>query len=677
MLAALFFFGLNHVHLASQTRDWRTYLEQLAEDDMDAATIENMYEELLQFESNPMNLNTVSLEQLERFPLLSAEDAADIHDFLVKNRPVYSVYELRNVPRIEYSTVELILPFFYAGEPGKKKSPAIGEMLKKGRHTVQARYDKTLTKRAGYGEFSDSILQRYPNRKYQGEDFYLSSRYAFAYRDKVQLGITMEKDPGESLWKNDSVKGFDHYGFHLVLRDIGKMKVTALGDYRLSFGQGLVLNNDFVASKSWGTESIIRQTQAPKRHFSMAEYGYFRGAATALSFGDVTATVFYSNKKIDANLSSAGDITSFKTDGYHRTLLEIEKKNNTREQVAGANVNYRKNRLQIGVSGVYYAFDRTYRPTLQNYNRYYLRDSASMNAGIDYSYRLPRLLLAGETAVAENGAVATLNAAHYYFSQLFSITALYRFYPVSYNALYANAFSEGSRVQNENGWYLGSTLRPLPKVSVSTYIDLVRFPWLKSGIDTPSKSVDYYLLGAYAFSPSSYFELRYKYKQKEKNEAYPDSKSRSVLPYDTQKLRLRYSNTLRNGWNFRTSADFVRYKEKYFDAESGYMISQNIGYRGKEKINGDVFFGYFNADSYDVRSYSYERNLLNTFYMPSFYGNGYRVSVSFKYLIRPQLSLSLKAAQTRYFDRDVIGSGTEEINGNKRTEVFSLLQWQF
>ncbi|MDR1743324.1 MAG: helix-hairpin-helix domain-containing protein [Dysgonamonadaceae bacterium] len=675
-LILLLFCFCGRLLLTAQS-DWRTYLEQLAEDDLDETTIENMYEELLQFESNPMNLNTVTREQLERFPLLSLEDAAHISDFLQKNRPVYTVYELRNVPRLEYSTIELVLPFFYVGEGEKPKQPGLKEMLKYGRNDLQFRFDKTLTKRAGYGEFSDSIIAKYPNRKYRGEDFYTSLRYAFAYRDKIQFGLTAEKDAGEAFFQKDYAKGYDHYGFHLILRDFGKLKTLAVGDYRLSFGQGLILNNDFFASKSWGTENLIRRTQVPKRHFSTAENGFFRGAAGLVSLNDFALTLFYSNKKIDANLSDNGDITSFKTDGYHRTPLEMEKKHNTREQVMGANVNYRKNRLQIGFSGVYNNYDRMYNPTLRNYNRYWLRDSANANASVDYSYRFSKVTVAGETAIAKNGAVATLNAVYYFPSQSLSFTALYRNYPISYNALYARAFSENSSLQNENGFYLGSTFRPFRKMAVTTYIDYVRFPWLKYGIDTPSRAIDYYFLTTYSFSRSSFFEARYKFKQKEKNTAYPDDKSSSVLPYDTHKIRLRYSNSLANGWSFRTTADAACYKEKHFSKESGYMLSQNVSYRGDAKWNGDFFAGYFSAETYDVRLYSYERNILSTFYMPSFYGEGIRIALSLKYLITPRLSVSVKSGYTRYFDRDVISSGTEQIDGNSRLDIYTYLRWRF
>lgn len=660
----------------AQETNWRAYLEQLAEDEMDEANIENMFEEFTYLENNPMNLNTVTREQLERLSLLSLDEASAIADFLEKNRPVFTVFELRNVPALSFNTIELVLPFFYVGEMQQPRE-TVSQMLKNGRNEVQFRLDKTLNQRAGYDEFSDSILQRYPNRKYRGEDFYHSLRYAFRYRDKIQFGLTAEKDPGEPFFKADYPKGYDHYGFHLIARDLGRIKTLAIGDYRLSFGQGLVLNNDFMVSKVWATDNIVRRTLPPKRHFSTAESGFFRGAAATVELSDFTVTAFYSNKDIDANLSNDDEITSLKTDGYHRTPLEMSKKKNVREQVTGANVNYRKERFQVGVSAVYHSFNKNLNPANQLYNLYYLRDSSNINASVDYSYRFRRFIIAGETAIAKNNAVATLNTVQYKPSPDLIFTLLHRYYPISYNALYAQAFSEGSRIQNEQGLYVGAVFSPFRKFTVNTYIDFVWFPWLRYGVSTPSKTVDYYFSGAYAISRQSNVEVRYRLKQREKDSRFPDEKTVSVLPYSTQKLRLRYNRTLPSGWNFRSTVDMAYYRLKHSPEEFGYMISQNVGYRGSSRVSGDAYIAYFNADTYDVRLYSYERNLLSTFYMPSFYGDGYRLAVSGRYNITHRLSFSLKVGHTRYFNRDTIGSGTDLINGNSRTDVFTYLRWQF
>jgi ribosome-associated toxin RatA of RatAB toxin-antitoxin module len=63
--------------------------------------------------------------------------------------------------------------------------------------------------------------------------------------------------------------------------------------------------------------------------------------------------------------------------------------------------------------------------------------------------------------------------------------------------------------------------------------------------------------------------------------------------------------------------------------------------------------------------------------MPSFYGNGIRLALSAKYRLIANLTIAIKGGYSRYFDRDVIGSSTEQIDGNHRTDIFTYLKWQF
>lgn len=237
----------------AQNVNWRSYVEQLAEEEIvNITVVENIYEELLNLETNPLNLNSVTREELEKIPLLNLEEVESILKFLETNRPIMTVYELRNVPNLNFKTIQLIIPFFSAKKEETdniidlKSGQNVSKALKHGRNELQIRFDKTLSPRAGYGEFSDSILQKYPNRKYRGENFFQSLRYSYRYRDKIQMGFTAEKDAGEPFFESGYPKGYDHYGFHLIFSDIGianniiSLKRVALGDYRLSFGQGLV-----------------------------------------------------------------------------------------------------------------------------------------------------------------------------------------------------------------------------------------------------------------------------------------------------------------------------------------------------------------------------------------------------------------------------------------------------
>ncbi len=230
---------------AQASADWREYIRQMVEDGMDDDAATAFYEDLSDLESHPLNINDVSLADLERLPFLSGEQQHSILQFLEKNRPVYSVYELRNVPLLDVQTVQLLLPFFVVGEYQPQK-PKLSwkNIFGGGKHELQSRYDRVFPQRAGYKSVPDSILKKSPNRVYQGEDFYQSLRYAYKAGRRFQAGITAEKDAGETFFRGEH-KGYDHYGAFVQLKDVGRLKALVVGDYRMRWGQGLLLNNNF------------------------------------------------------------------------------------------------------------------------------------------------------------------------------------------------------------------------------------------------------------------------------------------------------------------------------------------------------------------------------------------------------------------------------------------------
>lgn len=661
----------------AQAGDWRDYLQQLTEEGTSSDQIETLFEELTDLEANPLNLNDLSTEDLRRIPFLSEDQRQSMCDFLEKNRPVYSVYELRNIPLLDATTVQMMLSLFVVGEyiPKKEKS-SFGNILRNGKNELQIRFDKVFPQRAGYKYVSETILEKYPNRVYKGEDFYNSVRYSYTAGKRFQAGFVAEKDAGEPFLKGGH-KGYDHYGAYVAMKDIGNLKSLVLGDFRLSFGQGLVLNTNFSLGKTSATTSTTRRTTVPTRHASTAESGFFRGIASAYSLGDFTLTAFYSYQKTDGNLSENSEITSFKTDGYHRTQLERSKTRNVLEQVAGANLQFQKNNLQLGASTLYYQYDKSYQPNFQEYNRFYFRGKSNLNGSIDYSYRFRRFSVAGELAMSENGSLATLNAVNFYPKQGISLSLLQRQFSRSYQAGYANAFSDGSGVQNESGWYLGSQFSPLAKLRVAMYADVASFPWLKYGLNAPSHSFDYFAQGSYRLSSSLSLDLRYRFRQRETNAKYPDDKTTSVLPYDQHKILLQASKVVSSKFSLRTILDWNSYKIEHLNTEQGWMISQLASWQNPKKWKCDLSVGYFRSDSYSVRVYSREQNIINSFYMPSFYGKGMRASLSGKCDVRRSLVLAAKVGLTKYFDRETIGSDLEEIDASHRLDVMAFLRWRF
>ena len=108
------------------------------------------------------------------------------------------------------------------------------------------------------------------------------------------------------------------------------------------------------------------------------------------------------------------------------------------------------------------------------------------------------------------------------------------------------------------------------------------------------------------------------------------------------------------------------------------MVAQTVSWKPLSiPFQTDLYAALFRTDDYQTRIYSYEKNILYAFNMPSFYGKGVRLAVSVRWDMLKQLSLSAKWGYTHYTDRDVIGTDLEEITGNKKMDLYALLRWKF
>ena len=86
-------------------------------------------------------------------------------------------------------------------------------------------------------------------------------------------------------------------------------------------------------------------------------------------------------------------------------------------------------------------------------------------------------------------------------------------------------------------------------------------------------------------------------------------------------------------------------------------------------FSGVLRLQYFETDGYNSRIYAYENDVLYSYSIPAFYDKGYRYYVTFNYDLTQKLSFWLRWAQTIYRDKTSIGSGLDEIDGNKRSEI--------
>ena len=655
--------------------------EQLVNNDEDNAyQWESLFEELSDLKEHPLNINSATKEQLERFPFLSDQLIENILYYLYKYGPMLTDKELMMVEDMDVQAYRLLKSFIIVRQPEEKEYiPTLKNILKYGKQELSTRVDVPLYTREGYQPFTSEYIKENPNKRYLGPSFYHNVRYQFRYSDKVYVGLTAEKDAGEPFFAGNNKKGYDYYSPYVYIHNIGKIKALAFGNYRLSYGYGLVMNTDFGMGKTATLSTLTnRLSGGIKKHSSTDEYNYFQGIAGSVYLTKrLTVDAFYSYRNMDGIVNNLF-ITSLKEDGYHRIPRDYEKKNTITNQLIGSNIHYNGNRFELGLTAVHNVFNKVLNPTSRPYNKYYPRGRDFWNVGVNYKVFLNRLTWMGETAVDKEGRIATLNMLRYAPKARFQILAMHRFYDVSYQSMYARSVGEGSMVQNESGFYLGFEASELGYFKLTAYGDFFYFPWKKYQLaKNGTRGFDGVVQLNYSPNYNLDMFIRYRYKNKYKDFT-PEEGEKIVIPYIQQKGRYQLNYSPTDSLVLKTTVDVVHNAYQQKEPSRGILIGQSIGYKFRAfPLQLDAGASWFQTDDYASRITLYEKGLLYSFSMPSFYGKGERFSLNVRYELNKRLIFQGKYACTHYRDREVISSGLEQINGNLKSDLYFQLRLKF
>ena len=628
---------------------------------------ENELEELSNRLQEPVNLNSATREQLEQFPFLSDIQIEHLLAYIYIHGQMETIYELQLVEELDRQTIQYLLPFVCIkainNEPAFRWKTMLKDAGRYGKNEVLTRLDIPFYKRKGY------------EHTYLGPSVYNSVKYTFRYRDQLYAGGVAEKDAGEPFAALHNSYGYDYYSFYLLLQNCGRLKSLAVGNYRLSFGQGLVMSTDYLMGKTIYASSFNNRSTGIKRHSSTDEYNYFRGVATTVALTKrLSVSAFYSHRNMDGVVTD-GEITSVYKTGLHRSRKEADKKNLLTSQLTGGNVSYQQNHIRLGITGVYYVFNRPYEPELTGYSKYNIHGNHFYNLGIDYAYRWRRFSFQGETAIGKQGW-ASLNRLQYSPVQDIQFMLIHRFYSYDYWAMYAHSFGEGSTVQNEQGYYVGLETTPFSHWRFFVSFDLFSFPWKKYRINKPSRGTDGLIQATFTPRTNLSMYLKYRYKQKERD--LTGSKGTLTLPIFHHQLRYRLNYSLNDVFSSRTTLDYNHFHSQDRAATKGYQVTQMISSQLPwTRLFADVQGSYFCTDDYDSRVYVSEKGLLYTFYTTSFQGRGFRCAVRLRYELNKHWLFITKFGETIYLNRNEIGSGNDLIYGNKKADIQMQLRIKF
>jgi len=633
-----------------------TYInEVMTQEDAASETWEETYEQLCELSQHPLDINSATREQLEALPFLTAQQVEELLDYRDRYGTMKSLGELLMIRSLDYTHRRMLSRFIYIGEEKEKGFPSFGEIAKYGHHELMTTARIPFYERKGD---QDGYLG-YPYRHWL--------RYQFTDGDYLKLGLVGAQDAGEPFFANRNKWGYDYYSLYLQLRNLGRVESLCLGNYRVSMGMGLVMNSDFALGKVAMLQNMGRSASGIRAHSSRSNTSLLGVAGTFNLGSGLHLTAFASYRPVDATLNKDSTVSTILTTSYHRTESEMAKKNNLNVLKTGGSLRYVKHGIHLGLNALYVHLDKQLKPnTSILYRQHYPQGKEFLNTSLDYGFANHRLSFNGETALDEDGHLATINSASLRLGDALSMMALQRFYSYSYSSLDAQSYSDGGKVQNESGLYMGLSWQPSSKLRLVAYTDYAYYAWAKYQVSQSSRSWDHLLQATWQpkhWTLSARYRLRWRQKDNEDKTALND--------YTGHRARLSAEYTSDGGFGCRTQFD-----GGYGEDEWGMMLSESLSYTYRWlRLNAGG--GYFHTDSYDSRIYLYELSPLYTYSMSSFYGEGIRYWLMARAQIGSKLMLTAKVGITDYFDRSTIGSSYQQIAASSQTDLDVQLRWKF
>ncbi|MDQ3393748.1 MAG: helix-hairpin-helix domain-containing protein [Bacteroidota bacterium] len=662
------------------------YLEELFAVPDEDLNYEELYESFFLLYQNPLNLNKITKNELQSLFILSEAQISSFFSYMEENGTLISIYELQAIPGFDLPIIYKLMPFVTIRDPGLQydPKPLLQRILNEKNNMLIVRYDRTLEEKRGYN-IADTNEAGTARSRYLGGPHKIYSRFRVSHSKDFSLGFTMEKDAGERFYFDRANKayGMDFYSFHFLVQQKGRLKSLALGDFQLQIGQSLLLGAGFVVGKGSETVNTVRRSTLGIRPYtSVVESGFFRGAAATYEMGKFFITSFYSNKQQDGNVQQLDSLveqqelqaSSIYVSGLHRTPREIATKNQINEQVTGGNVQYRSSdrKFEAGATIIATQYDvRLQRPS-RNYNQFEFQGNSNYNYGLNYSYNWQNFNFFGEGAVSKSGGKGFISGFVSSLTPKVEVSMLMRHFDRNFHSFYGRAFGENTRNINERGAYMGIKIFPFPKVAFTAFYDQFYFPWLKFRIDAPSDGYEY--LMRLNYSPSKKILLYLQFREKSRGINVAGINLNEVHQGARRNFIVNLDYTATPIFHFRSRLQASTYSLKNTTTSGLAMVQDvNIHYK-KFTISSRV--ALFDTDDFQNRQYVYEKDVLYAFSIPAYNGLGTRTYIMVQYKANSHLQVWCRYSRTIFHDRFLIGSGLEEIEGNKRSDIKIQLMYR-
>lgn len=583
--------------------------EQLTE--TGAVDYEELQEELLDLAAHPINLNAARASDLERLRFLN-DIQIDAILLYVYQHPMQDVSELQLIDCLHNYDIRNLRAFVFVAPIEKSDRLYPREVFRYAKHEITARIDARNIE------------------NYTGDPVFVQTRYKFNYQNRVQFGINLRRPAGG---KAEDLE----YGGYVQLNNLGIVRTVVAGNYQASFGQGLVFANVFHTGKS------AYVLTAGNRVDGLRKYGSVDGAG----LHGVGTTLGWKRGKVHIDFSA---------------LYSLQHTRDTvRHHVLGANLTMRYRRLKIGLTAAEHLYsDSVYPYRDMRYNAHYFRGSRQAVVGLNFRYNYGIFDVFGEVATAQNRhwGVGLEVGSRIMPTQGVGLILLYRYYSPWFDNTSGYAFSETSRLNDENGLYLGAEITRLRHWRWSVYGDVFRFAGVKYGIPY-APSLGYDALLETAFQPNRIWNMNLRLRAREKAKR------------GTYHARYQF-NWSNEGWRLRTQAEANIVCDSTHNLSWGASVYQDVQYSfSSVPLTLQVRLQGFDARHWNNRIYNYENDVLYGFSIPAVYGQGGRAYLNLRWQIIKQLGLYLRVSETVY---SRVWQTAHSLSSATRTDIHLLLR---
>lgn len=645
-------------------------VESLASSEEGSSESSLLLEDLSYFTTHPININKATEDELTRLNLLNFRQIRSILEYRKKYGSILTIKELCVMEEFSNELLTKIQPFLIF-EPNRDSI----QILRENRiyQSLLARIKGSFPTSVGYS----SSKGKPP--VYGGSPYGYFTRYRGQVGQWLDIGLTAENDAGEDFFKKSNSMGFDFLSGFISWKGKGVIQKVVLGDYLLRFGQGVSLWSGGGVSYASDMSSMMRTAEGIRPYSSSDENMFFRGAAIQMNINVIRLSIFYSDKKKDANLSeetgSDINITSFRMDGLHRTASEISDEKDVKERMMGAYTDFRFERWRFGFLASRIKLEYPVSKGDSPYKLKSFEGNENVNVGFDYQGVLNNISLFGEAGVSGNMKMAILNGLLWKVHPQLFLSFLYRNYDPAFHSFNSGSFSGGSGGKNEEGFFLAFEYCPMERLKLSGQADLCYAPWMTYQTISPSRGKTLSFRTDITIRPdlTMYLQTRFVCKPQKMSGV---SGAPEQSDEETSKWRFHLDWKLSEKFQFRSRLEKTGYRYNQ-NTENGYLIYQDLIMTQSPGIKCWLRLAYYNTDGYNSRVYSYENDLLYYFAIPEFHGKGIRTYLNLKYLPMKMLTLYLKVGYTLRQGAESMGSGNDASPGNHKFDIRSQVAFKF